>query len=116
MEKQIPPPADYPYTQEDWEDGVGRCSRCDGSGIDPKLPDGQACESCNGSGQVYVFLPPDEQLPDLSDSTRELGSADWWKEQMRSHLSGVYEATGHKRPNAAANQVIRVLERVVKLD
>jgi hypothetical protein len=113
MEKEIPPPSDYPHSLEDWEDGLGRCERCDGSRIELNSAEKIACKSCNGSGQTQPFLPPDEQLPEIN-SSREPGTADWWKEQMRSHLSGVYEATGHKRPNAAANQVIRVLERIAK--
>jgi hypothetical protein len=112
MEELIPPPAGYPYSPEDWEDGLGRCESCEGSGIATQSGEGHPCEYCNGNGYLCPVLPPDEQLPALSDSARAPGTADWWKEQMRSHLSGVYEATGHARPNAAANQIIRMLERL----
>jgi len=55
----------------------------------------------------------DEQLPDLSNVARKPGTANWWKEQMRSHIAGIYETTGHSRPNAAANRLIHLLERMV---
>lgn len=59
MARQVPPPPDYPFTPDDWEGGIGRCSSCDGSGIDPRLPDEQCCDECGGSGQVS---PPDAYL------------------------------------------------------
>lgn len=59
MARQVPPPPDYPFTPDDWEGGIGRCSSCDGGGIDPRLPDEQDCDVCGGSGQVS---PPDAYL------------------------------------------------------
>jgi len=103
--KEVLPPSDYPHTEEDWEDGLDRCVHCDGGG----------CEHCGKKGWVSQFqFPPDELLPELSDASWVTGSADWWKEHMRSHLSGVYEAQGHKQPNAAANRVIMTLERMIQ--
>lgn len=54
--------------------------------------------------EVLPPVPPDAQIP---------GSAGWWKEHMRSHLSGLFELNGNSRPNAAANRVIRSLERLI---
>jgi len=54
----------------------------------------------------------DEELPALG--ALEPGSADWWKEQMRSALAIVYAAQGHKFPNKLANQDIRIRERLAR--
>ncbi|MDK2126466.1 hypothetical protein [Parachitinimonas caeni] len=56
-------------------------------------------------------MEQDEDLPMWSDSARVPGSADWWREQMRFHIAVIHGAHGKIRPNAAANTLIRLLER-----
>lgn len=53
-----------------------------------------------------------EQFPLLS--SLEAGSADWWREQMRFHLSIVYDSIGKPDPEEAANRLIRLLQRQIK--